>query len=184
LSRISSAVGALLMAVAALPLTAMAAPAVMAVTPDYQPDAKIKLSTDATFVGGNIYNAMGTDEYRSIVMAVGETQTFVIKIQNDGNVADVFKLKGNRSNPNFKLRWFKGASGNTDITTAIVNGTYKTGSLATGSAATIRLTVTVKADAQPTKSILGTLTAVSKNSSTRSDDTDSVLPIITVQWMT
>jgi tRNA pseudouridine-54 N-methylase len=106
---------------------------------------------------------------------------FVVKVQNDGNVADVFRLHGMSTNNNFKIKYLKGASGTTDITTAVVNGTYTTASIAIGSAVTVRVKVTIKSTARLYSSIVARLRTVSTTSPTPSEDKDTVLPIVTAE---
>jgi hypothetical protein len=174
-----SVLGGLVLAVASLPMAAQAT--TRTVAPDYQPDAMVKLSGDAQYVGGNVYNAEGTDEYRSVISAPGTSLMFVVKVQNDGNVADVFRLHGMSTNNNFKIKYLKGASGTTDITTAVVNGTYNTASIAKGSAVTVRVKVTIKSTARLYSSIVARLRTVSTTSTTPSEDKDTVLPIVTAE---
>jgi len=169
-------VGWLALAFALVPVAATQA----TVTQDFQPDSMVKLSTDSHFVGGNVYSAEGTNEYRSVIAPPGTSLMFVVKVQNDGNVADVYRLSGMSTNRMFKVRYLNGATGTTDITTAVTNGTYKTASIAVGSSVTIRVNVTVKSAAILSRSIVAHLRAVSTKSTTPKADTDTVLPIVTV----
>lgn len=118
---------------------------VLALAPPYRPDAQIKLAGTTSFVGNNVYNATGAGQTTSTTGAPGGTRSFVVRMQNDGSAADGFTVHGCAAAAGFGVRYFAGATGRTEITPAVLNGTYTVGPVAPGSSAAVRLQVTVGA---------------------------------------
>ena len=138
-----------------------------------QPDATIKLTADAAAIGNDIYNTTGSGQTRSVTSGAGTTRTFVIKVWNDGATADSFFVKGPGSSAGFTVKYLKGSSGTTNVTTAVVAGTYKTSSLAPGSGAVVRLVVTLGATV-PAGAVRDWLvTATSQRSAASKDAVDA-----------
>ncbi len=105
-----------------------------------KPDGRIRKGS-GTLVGNNIYNTTGVNQTRSGSAAAGSTITFTISIQNDGTGAGKFNVAVSASgNVNYVVRYFHGT---TEITSAVVAGTYATGNIAVGSAFAIKAKVKV-----------------------------------------
>jgi dipeptidyl aminopeptidase/acylaminoacyl peptidase len=111
----------------------------------FQPDGRIKLSGQSSYVGDNVYNLTGTGQTVTAKSATGTSTTWVINDQNDGGSIDSFLLKGPGNRTGFTVHYFAGTTGTTDITTAVVNGTYQLTNIPFGSARTVRIVVHVKA---------------------------------------
>jgi hypothetical protein len=108
-----------------------------------KPDGRIRLGTHgypgkttsyhATFVGDNIYNTTGAQQtavVESFNLLEGAFFTFDISIQNDRTRADRIKVKATgAATGGWKVAYFRGT---TNITAAVVAGTYRTASLAPG----------------------------------------------------
>ena len=108
-----------------------------------QPDGRIRLGTHgypgtttsyhATFVGNNIYNTTGARQKATVENfneVEGAFKTFDISIQNDGTRADRFKVKATgAATGGWTVTYFHGT---TNITSAVVAGTFRTASLAPG----------------------------------------------------
>jgi hypothetical protein len=138
--------------------------------PDFstnQPDGQIRVGTSGSFNGDNIYNSDGSSQAVSKSAVKGKTVTFQVKIQNDGSNADKFKVSAAGTASGYTITYKKGTS---NITAAVVAGTYQTPMLAT--TATIKLIVKVKITKQAVKnstlSRLVTITSVSNASLTDS----------------
>ena len=96
----------------------------------------------------------------------GRTNTFGISIQNDG-APGRFKVKATGTAASgYAVRYFKGA---TDITAAVVDGTYQTASLARGAATLITAKVAVKATAAAGSKVTRLVTITSVGSGPRKD---------------
>jgi len=97
----------------------------------YMPDGRIKKGSGA-LVGNDIYNADGTGQSVSATKARGETATFTISIQADGNTADRFKVAAAGSAvTGYSVKFFRGL---TEITGTVNAGTYQTGLVLPGDA--------------------------------------------------
>ena len=109
-----------------------------------KPDGRIRLGTGA-FVGNNVYNTTGAGQSRTGSAARGKTIAFGISIQNDGTSADRFKVKATGAAASaYTVKYFHGT---TNITAAVVAGTYKTPTLAPAATYLITAKVTVKSTA-------------------------------------
>lgn len=140
-----------------------------------QPDETIKRSGDATVLGDNIYNTTGAGQTRSFTTGRGVSRTFVVKVWNDSSSADAYLVKGAASLSGFTVKYLKGASGTTDITAAVVAGTYRTASLAPGAGVVIRMVITIASNAPTgvTRDFL--VTATSARDSSAKDAVDGQL---------
>lgn len=143
--------------------------------PNAQPDETIKLTGDAAVLGENIFNTTGAGQTRAVSTPAGVSKTFVIKVWNDGTGSDSYLLHGPGSSTGFTAKYLKGASGTTDITAAVAAGTYKTASLAPGTAVTIRLVITIAANAPSGSTQSWLVTATSKQNSSAQDAVDAQL---------
>jgi hypothetical protein len=106
----------------------------------YKPDGRIKSGTGA-LVGNNIYNADGVNQAADGGAPAGSVIPFTISIQNDGTSASRFKVAATGSAVSgYKIKYLRGT---TDITAAVVAGTYQTASLAPGGTFAIKVKVKV-----------------------------------------
>jgi len=118
-----------------------------------KPDGRIRLGTHgypgtttsyhAKFVGNNIYNTTGARQKATVENfneLEGAFKTFDISIQNDGTRADRFKVKATgAATGGWTVAYFHGS---TNITSAVVAGTFRTASLAPGATYPIRAKIT------------------------------------------
>ena len=114
----------------------------------------------ARYVGNNVYNTTGTSQSRTGSALRGHYVTFGISIQNDGTNADQFKVKATgTATTRYSVKYYRGT---TDITSAVVAGTYTTTTIAKGSTFYITAKVLVKSTATVGSSVtrLVTLTSV------------------------
>lgn len=109
---------------------------------DQRPDGWIKLSSDSSYIGNNIYNTTASHQTRATSAHRGAKRVFYVRLQNDGNSSNIFRLKGSGSGSGHTVRYYKGTS-TTSITTAVVNGTYSTAAIAAGSTTLIRIEITI-----------------------------------------
>ena len=133
-----------------------------------KPDGRIRLGSSGAYVGDNIYNLTGASQSKTGSANSTKTITFEISVQNDGTgSADSFKLKATgAASSKFTVKYFKGA---TDITAAVVAGSYSTASLAPGATLTITVKVTVKSTAAVGNSVTRLVTITSVGDSTKQD---------------
>jgi hypothetical protein len=145
--------------------------------PVYRPDAQIRLSSQTSFAGNNVYNTTGAGQTRSATSSPGQRRTFVIRVQNDGDTVDGFTVRGCTAATGFTIRYLAGTSGTTVITSAVTAGTYTVGNVAPGGTAALRLEVTPLAGA-PRGAVQSCL--VTATSTTSSSTADAVLGRVTV----
>ena len=132
---------------AALAVAALTAGPAMAATV-HKPDASIRTLTShyaipgymkfthsygTAWTGVGIYNTTGTNQTTSADWQYGccnEKHAFSISIRNNGNSSDHFKVKATGTGlVGWKVTYFKGT---TNITSAVVAGTYTTAVVAPG----------------------------------------------------
>ena len=127
-----------------------------------RPDGRIQLGTGA-LAGNDVYGTSGAGQSRTGSAAPGHSVSFGISVQNDGTSADRFKVKATGSAASGYAITYK--HGSTDITSAVVAGTYRTPSLAPGATYLIAVSVAVKPSAPALSSVtrLVTLTSVANS---------------------
>lgn len=137
-----------------------------------RPDGMIRKSSESSFAGNNIYNSTGSQQTESATGGRGQTRTYVIQFQNDGSRRDTILVRGPGSSSAFQVKYLQGASGSTDITTQVVNGSYAFSNVPVGGSRTIRIVVTVRSTA-PNGAIFNAL--LTARSQTNASAVDSVL---------
>jgi hypothetical protein len=108
--------------------------------PASRPDAQVKVSGAAAYLGNNVYNTTGTAQTSAVTAAAGTKATFLVNVQNDGSASDSYVLKGAASSRASHVKYF---AGTTDITAAVVGGTYSLAAVAPGAAKSIQAQVAV-----------------------------------------
>ncbi len=122
-----------------------------------QPDGLIsKNRKDKSFIGKNIFNTTGVGQEIAVKAGRGRKKVFFVRIQNNGNAADTFRVEGTGDVPQgISVRYFLGAIPReaVDITSAVLSGAYATATMEasafTGDATLIRVEVTVDKQAAP-----------------------------------
>ena len=131
-----------------------------------RPDGSIRLGAGA-YVGNNVYNTTGTSQSRTGSAARGRSVTFGISIQNDGTSVDRFKVKATgTARSAYAVKYFRGT---TDVTAAVVAGTYRTSSLAPAATYLIKARVTVRSTAAVGSAVKRLVTITSVGNSTMKD---------------
>jgi hypothetical protein len=119
------------------------------------------------FLGDDLYNDTGAGQTAHRRLQPGHLDQFRIKLQNDtSDCTDDFFVEGDGSSAGFKVRY---VSGGTDVTGAVVAGTFTTGSLGLGESENLILIVRAKASTHvgALKSVL--VTATSESDSNQND---------------
>ena len=116
---------------------------------NYRPDAMIRPAGVGVFTGNDLYadefyhDATGQTVQSNVRR--GSSTSFVMRMQNDGVLADWFTVKGCGSSNGRVPRYVVGG---TNVTTRVVAGTYVSPSLAPG--ATLDMTLTIAASSSAT----------------------------------
>jgi hypothetical protein len=122
-------------------------------------------------LGNNIYNATGAHQ-SAVITDIGSTgpsfYTWGISIQNDGSAADRFKVKATGAASAWTVTYSRGT---TNITSAVVAGTYRTPSLAPGATYLIHAKIVINYNPNPnlSGSVTRLVTIRSVTSSTKLD---------------
>jgi hypothetical protein len=119
----------------------------------HHPDAQI--ATGTTYVGDDVYNPTGTNQSKTLKGAAGQTLTFKLRTENDGTDLDPYLLQGPGSAKGYTVTYYSGA---TNITTKVVDGSYKL-TLDPGASKSLTVKVKVGASAKPSLSLVITLTS-------------------------
>lgn len=131
-----------------------------------KPDARIKKGS-GSLVGNGIYNTTGLNQTRSGSTAPGNTIKFGISIQNDATASDQFKVHATgTSTTGYSIKYFHGT---TDITAAVVAGTYTTPALPSGGTFLITAKVKVTSTALAGSSVTRLVTTISTADGTKQD---------------
>jgi len=131
-----------------------------------RPDGRIRLGGGA-FAGNDIYNTTGAGQSRIGAAALGRSITFGISIQNDGTSVDRFKVKATgTARSAYTVKYFRGT---TDVTAAVVAGTYRTSSLAPATTYLIKARVTVRSTAAVGSAVKRLVTIASIRDNTMKD---------------
>jgi hypothetical protein len=143
-----------------------------------QPDNQIKLSNESTYLGDNVYNTDGSNQTKATTVRAGKSATFDILIQNDGSATDSFTVLGAGNSTGFTVKYYPGTSGGSEITSAVLAGTYSVNNLAPGTNQVFRAVITVARGVAvgTTKDCLVTSTSAADNTKR-----DAVKARVTVQ---
>jgi hypothetical protein len=144
-------------------------------TPVYQPDGLIKGSR--SFVGNNVYNTTGLGQTVRQKVHRGKKFVFTIEVQNDGNNADTFTLKGPGARPGFIVRYLNGTTGLTNITSQVTAGTFMTLPVGPTGVTTVRLVVVVKSTAKVGTGRAWLVLATSSGDSTKKDAVKAIAAV-------
>ncbi len=141
----------------------------MTLTPLYQPDARIRRVGRTALHGNDIYNADGLNQDVVGALDHGDAYVrYVISIQNDGSAPDSFKVhdvSGGRFG--FQVSYDRGWPA-TDVTAAVVDGSFRSPRLQPGGIYRIRLVVYIYPSvAQP--GITNLITVTSRHESSMVD---------------
>lgn len=94
----------------------------------FRPDGRIQKGAGA-FVGDDVVNTTGANQTRTAGLGSGGSVTFTVRIDNDGNAHDQVTIRGTGGDSRFRVRY---AFGGQNVTSAVVNGTFRTPSIIPG----------------------------------------------------
>lgn len=86
---------------------------------DYQPDNLIKNLGETSYIGGNIYNTDGTGQTKEQEIEPGQTATYHIKIENDGNCPALIQVIGTESSGKWTVKYYDALNNGTDVTSQV-----------------------------------------------------------------
>lgn len=103
-----------------------------------RPDAHIRRAIAARFAGDGVYSPNGAGQTRAARVGPGGQAVFFVRVQNDGEVVNGFRVRGPRSDMRWTVRYFAGTR---DVTAAVTAGTYRVDDLAPGGTRILRVVV-------------------------------------------
>lgn len=107
-------------------------------------DARIGAKSSANS-GNNVYNTTGASQSLNVsVPKGGGKKSSFVRIQNDGHENAAITVQGTAGNGSFTVRYL---SGSTNVTSAVVGGSFSTGSLASGASIVLKVEITAKTKA-------------------------------------
>lgn len=92
-----------------------------------RPDNWIRRGLRGRWAGNNVYNLTGRRQRRLTRLRNGGQAIFLVRVQNDGNLTDRFRVSGTRGTRRFQVTYY---NGNRNISRAVKRGTYRTAWLA------------------------------------------------------
>lgn len=110
----------------------------------HKPDALIKNSADASWLGDNIYNATGVGQTKAQSVSAGAAAVYHLRVQNDGNAPEAFNIIGPAGSLGWTVEYFSALSGGSNITAQVTGAGWLTPVVAKG--ATLDFRVEVKPD--------------------------------------
>jgi hypothetical protein len=131
-------------------------------------DGRIRIGT-GSYAGNNVYNLTGLTQTKTKSAARGSTITFGISLQNDATTgSDKFKVQATNVTPGsgYTVTYFNGT---TNITSAVVAGTWTSKSLAPGATQLIKAKVKVLSGAAVNSNVTRLLTITSVGDATKQD---------------
>jgi len=136
-----------------------------AVPPTRKPDGRIRKGT-GSLIGNNVYNLTGVNQTKTGSTTRGSTITFGLSLQNDG-ASDTFEVRATGSTTSqYTVVYFRNS---TNITSAVVAGTYTTPVLAKGDTFLITAKVKVNSSAAVGSSVTRLVTVTSVADSSKKD---------------
>ena len=129
----------------------------------------IRALADETSIGDNFYNADGSDQTKTGQTPPGTASTYPITVQNDGDVAESFRIVGTAEGDGWGVSYFDALEGGEDITEQVTGDGWATPEITPGESIVIRVEMTSDSQMLPgtTKDVL--VTAVSLLNETKSD---------------
>ncbi len=113
-----------------------------------QPDLMVKLSSETTHVGDDIYNPGNTGDNPQVATLRGAVNSFIVhyKLQNDGAAPVAFKVTGDKTGTPDKLGWnyFDAIFGGNDITEQMFGTGWTTPEIPVGGSIEFRAEVVIK----------------------------------------
>ncbi len=144
----------------------------------YQPDASIKKASASAYTGAGVINTSGLHQTATANVQRGHSITFDVKIVNGSSVVDSLTVKGPGAKSGFAARYLAGTAGTTDVTTAVVQGTYTLAKLGPGSSKVFRVVVTVKPGTAVGASNNWLVVTASKHDAARRDAVNAIVNVV------
>ena len=114
----------------------------------HRPDGLLSTGDGTGYAGGDVYNDDGSGQAKAVTRVRGESQTFYLRVENDGDTSDGIAVHGCGGTAEFGVRYFAGLSGGTEITSQVAHGTYVFSSVAPNAERALRVVIRVRSAAE------------------------------------
>jgi hypothetical protein len=142
---------------------------------DQQPDALISTSATSGYVGNDIYNTTGAGQTRTATARRTKVRTFYVRVTNDGNTTNTFRLTGSAPTTGSSVRYH---SGTTDITTQMRSATGYRLTLPAGGRKVLRVTIAITRSASIGSTKTATVRATWTGDGTRPDAVKATVRVV------
>ncbi len=106
------------------------------------PDLMLRAPADADFTGDDVYNADAAGQAVSQQAGGDQTATFILRVENDRDVAETFRVTLPTAAAGWQVRLFDAATGGSDVTAAAAGDGWLVGPLDAGEGIEFRLEIT------------------------------------------
>lgn len=126
-----------------------------------RPDGHIRRAAVPRFAGDGVYSPSGAGQTHAARVGPRGRTVFFVRVQNDGLVANRFRIRGQGSDPTWTVRYLDGAR---DVTGAVATGTFAVDDLAPGASRVLRVIVrpTARADRGSRRDVTVTVSAATQ----------------------
>lgn len=142
---------------------------------DQQPDALISTNATSGFVGNNTYNTTGAGQTKTATARRTKVRTFYVRVTNDGNVTNTFRLTGSASAAGSTVKYYSGA---TNITAQMRSATGYPMTLAPGARKSLRVTIAIARSAAIGSARSATIRATWTGDGTRPDAVKATVRVV------
>ena len=142
---------------------------------DQQPDALISTTATGGYVGNDIYNTTGAGQTKTATARRTKVRTFYVRVTNDGNTTNTFRLTGSVATTGSTVRYY---SGTTNITAQMRSATGYPVTLAAGARKVLRVTIAITRSAAIGSTKTATVRATWTGDGTRPDAVKATVRVV------
>jgi len=134
----------------------------------FQPDAAVENNGESGFTGVGVFNLTGTGQTKSQSIVSGTPATYIVRVQNTGTTTDAFTLTGTAGSTGWSVQYIDIYSG-ADITKAMTGAGWTSIALAPNAWLRYTIHITPSATLTAGSALTLTITATSKADATKQD---------------
>lgn len=134
----------------------------------YQPDLRLRLATDGSYIGDGTYNTTGVGQSRGVALPQGMASNCYVYAQNDANATDTLTVTATGGAAGFTVQCFQMTTG-TNLTAQMTGAGYTTDNLLPGDSRGFYIKITAAANVAAGTTCTVTVTATSAGDGTKQD---------------
>ncbi|MHB0998294.1 MAG: hypothetical protein ACYC27_03530 [Armatimonadota bacterium] len=131
-------------------------------------DILMKAGAETSYSFDNIYSTDGSNQTKSLNAAASQRVNYGFRVQNDGNVADSYKITGPAGGSGWTIV-YKDLATNADVTSQVTGSGWASGTLASGATGGVYVLVTPDGTVINGSQKILTITAVSQSDASIKD---------------